>query len=81
MIDAYVRSTDTYFQYDGVYYHGLDRPYDQLSPVIKRKYDRDRATETMFARLGLRLLRITDVEWTSLVTEESLREWLEGHAT
>jgi len=69
-IDAYVRSIDCYIQFDGVYYHGLDRPYDQLSPMIRRKYDRDRSVERLFFELGLRLVRITDKRWMSMSSSE-----------
>jgi hypothetical protein len=75
-IDIFVRSADVYIQFDGVYYHGLDRPYDQLSPIIRRKYDRDRAVDALFARLGIRLVRITDLAWSEMTSEESRLRWL-----
>ncbi len=75
-IDIYVRSADAYVQFDGVYYHGLDRPYEELTPVIRRKFDRDRATDRLFTRLDLRLVRITDKQWASMTSEESRLAWL-----
>ena len=74
-IDIYVLTGDVYIQFDGVYYHGLDRPYDQLSPVIRRKYDRDRAVDALFSRLGLRLIRVTDKRWASMGEADRAR-WL-----
>lgn len=76
-IDVYVRSLDTYIQFDGVYYHGLDRPYEDLSSEIRRKYDRDRLADARFEALGLRLVRITDREWFALETSESRNHWLD----
>jgi hypothetical protein len=78
-IDVYVRSLDAYIQFDGVYYHGLDRPYAELTPIIRRKFDRDRAAERRFDELGLTLVRITDREWTSLTAESARRAWLAAH--
>lgn len=75
-VDVYVRSSDAFIQFDGVYYHGLDRPYDQLSPEIRRKYDRDRALDAHFERIGQRLIRITDLEWSMMTTTEARRGWL-----
>jgi hypothetical protein len=75
-LDVYVRSIDTYVQFDGIYYHGLDRPYDDLSPVIRRKYDRDKAADAYFMRVGQRLVRITDREWAAMSTPQSRSEWL-----
>lgn len=75
-IDVYVRTGDVYIQFDGIYYHGLDRPYEQLSPVIRRKFDRDRAVDALFRRLGLRLVRITDKAWASLTKGNDRLRWL-----
>lgn len=75
-IDVFVRSLDAYVQFDGVYYHGLDRPYAELTPIIRRKFDRDRAADRRFLELGLRLVRITDREWAELRTSEDRSAWL-----
>lgn len=75
-MDVFVRSIDTYVQFDGVYYHGLDRPYDRLSPEIRRKYDRDRLADARFVALGQRLVRITDKQWAALDSEEKRAAWL-----
>jgi hypothetical protein len=74
-IDIYVCSVDTYIQFDGVYFHGLDRPYAELTPEIRRKFDRDRSVDALFDRLGMRLVRITDHAWSAMKTNETRSEW------
>ena len=62
-IDFYVKSCNTYVQLDGLYWHGLDRPYEQLcTGPQKSKYDRDRLCDAYFTLKELRLIRITDRE-------------------
>lgn len=68
-IDFYVKSIDTYVQFDGVYWHGLNRPIDviQTSTSVRDKtifkhWLNDREQDTWFAEKGLRLVRITDVQ-------------------
>lgn len=68
-IDLYVKSVDTYVQVDGVYWHGLDRPMDEIaastSPrdrTIARKWATDREQDAWFEREGRRLVRVTDVQ-------------------
>lgn len=51
-IDGYFSSHDAWIQFDGVYWHS--------SPGAQAK---DRAQDEWFALQGMRLLRITDVEW------------------
>ena len=69
-IDFYVEPIDTYIQLDGTYWHGLDRPLEKIreskSPrakVILTTYQRDRAQDAWFAEQGLRLVRVTDVQF------------------
>lgn len=69
-IDFYVKSIDTYVQFDGVYWHGLDRPVDDLRKStydrdkrIVESYDKDRKQDVWFSDRGLRLIRITDREY------------------
>lgn len=75
-MDVFVRSLDTYIQFDGVYYHGLDRPYEALTSMIRRKFDRDRLADARFEALGQRLVRITDKQWAALDSEEKRAAWL-----
>lgn len=79
-VDVYVAALDAYIQFDGIYYHGLDRPYEQLSPMIKRKFDRDRAADRRFPELGLTLIRITDKQWAAMSDDVSRKAWLIGIA-
>lgn len=60
LIDFYVKSIDTYIEVDGVFWHGLDRPYEQLHPQARTKYDRDRVQDAWFAGNGKKLVRVTD---------------------
>jgi hypothetical protein len=78
LIDAYVRQIDTYVELDGVFWHGLDLPYDKLHESKRRKYDADRAQDEWFRSHGLRLVRVTDKElaacqqsgdWSDIVTK------------
>jgi very-short-patch-repair endonuclease len=61
-IDFYIHNVKTYVQLDGAYWHGLNQPYEQLIGTPKTKYDRDRKCDAHFHELGLRLIRITDVD-------------------
>jgi very-short-patch-repair endonuclease len=70
VIDFYIRSLDTYVQFDGVYWHGLDRPIETIKESaqaghrrdlgIYRKWLVDRQQEKWFAENGLRLVRVND---------------------
>lgn len=68
-IDFYIKSLDLYVEFDGVYWHGLDRPYDELTGTPKDKFDRDRRCDEYFATTGLKLCRITDKEFSSKPSE------------
>ena len=67
-VDFYVINVDTYIQFDGVYWHGLDRPLEQIRTSLKTrdkaiylKWVKDRELDTYVSKQGLRLIRITDV--------------------
>lgn len=71
-IDFYVRSIDTYVQLDGVYWHGLDRPIDEIAESdsardasIYQKWLSDRQQDAWFIEHNMRLVRITDVQLSS----------------
>lgn len=74
-MDVYILPVDTYIQFDGIHYHGLDMPYDQLTPSIKRKFNRDRLVDIRMELLGQRMLRVTDKYWESL-SEQERTDWL-----
>lgn len=73
LIDFYVKSIDTYVQFDGVYWHGLDRSIEEIreskSPrdvQIHKKWLTDREQDRWFATQGLNLVRINDQIWDRL---------------
>jgi hypothetical protein len=66
-IDFYVKSIDTYIQFDGVYWHGLDRPLSVIresqtarDQTIACKWLVDRQQDEWFAKHNLKLRRVTD---------------------
>jgi hypothetical protein len=73
VVDFYMKSIDTYVQFDGAYWHGLDRPIDvieksdtQRDKDIARRWRDDRAQDVVFAAQKLRLVRVTDVEFKNM---------------
>jgi hypothetical protein len=69
-IDFYIKSIDTYIQFDGVYWHALNCSLDVLkeskSPRDKarlKKWEADRTQDEWFSSHDLRLVRITDEEF------------------
>lgn len=71
IVDFYIKSIDTYVQFDGVYWHGLDRTLKELkaskSPrdiMIRKARARDRKQDRWFKANGKRLVRVTDREFT-----------------
>jgi len=82
VIDFYVKSIDTYIQMDGVYWHGLDRPLEEIKKFkvlrdesIYRVYLRDRAQDLWFKEQGMRLLRITDSDLKGFDVK-SITKWV-----
>lgn len=72
-IDFYIKSRDVYVQFDGVYWHGLDRPINiirertnQHSQEIANRWDRDREQDRWFQDHQMKLVRVTDVEFDKL---------------
>lgn len=70
LIDFYVVTLDVYVQFDGVYWHGLDRSIDLIAEhktkrdfAIHGKFLRDREQDAWFNAEQLTLVRITDVEF------------------
>lgn len=60
LVDFYVRTLDTYIELDGVFWHGLDKPYEQLLPQMQHVFDKDVAQSAWFKERGMKLVRITD---------------------
>lgn len=72
-IDFYITDIDTYVQFDGEYWHGLDRPIEAIAERktkrdanIHNKWLTDRTQDTWFAANSKRLVRITDKEFRAL---------------
>lgn len=68
-IDFYVKSIDTYVQFDGVYWHGLDRPIELIAEhktkrdvVIHKKWLTDREQNQYFKDHNLKLIRIRSID-------------------
>jgi len=60
---------DVYVNFDGVYWHGLDRPIEEIAKFrnirdkrIYHGYFDDRFQDEWFKRQGLTLVRVTDIE-------------------
>lgn len=71
-IDFHVKSTDTYVQFDGAYWHGLDRPVEVIARfktprdrTILRKFQIDREQDAWFEANNMRLIRVTDRQFKS----------------
>lgn len=78
-IDFYISSINVYIQFDGVYWHGLDRPISEIKKFktktdvqIYKTYQHDQIQKRVFNELGLALVRITDIDfysWTDRVNQ------------
>jgi hypothetical protein len=83
-IDFYIVSIRTYVQFDGIYWHGLDKSYDDLASWIKDRFIRDRKMDDWFESKisdGWKLFRLTDEQWDrvkELAIFEDLRKELIG---
>lgn len=69
-IDFYVASINLHIQFDGAYWHGLDRPLNVIhlltncrDVAILRAYERDRRQDRWFFEKGLKLVRVVDVNF------------------
>lgn len=69
-IDFYVVDIVTYIQFDGVYWHGLDRPIELIREfknprdrTIYKSWKRDRAQDKWFEENGFKLVRVTDQQF------------------
>jgi len=69
-IDFYIKSLNLYIQFDGTYYHGLDRPIQEIfnfktstDKTIFQTYLRDQKQNHFFHQNKLKLFRISDKEF------------------
>lgn len=67
-IDFYIKSLDLYVQFDGVYWHGLDRPLNEIKQFknprdksIYRKFCIDRTQEKYCEEHNVKMLRATTI--------------------
>jgi hypothetical protein len=74
----------TFIQFDGVYWHGLDRPLKEvLNPTthqgesIKKTYYRDIIRQKWFLKNNKKLVRITDIDY-SRMTINQIKEVING---
>lgn len=79
-MDFYIETIDTFVQFDGEYWHGLDRPLEVIrestSPrdkTILRKYEIDREQDEWFKSTGKNLLRVTDKQFARGEIPDDLR--------
>jgi hypothetical protein len=61
-VDLFIISLNTYIEVDGEYWHGLDRPYEELPDAFRAKFDHDRALDTYCVQNAIKLVRVTDLE-------------------
>jgi len=76
VVDAYIVNFNYYIQIDGVFYHGLDKRYEDILLFSKRgglyetayrKFVTDRELDLFCIRNNIKLCRFTDLElWSSL---------------
>jgi hypothetical protein len=66
-IDFYVKSIGAYIQVDGLYWHGLDRPIEEImecktsrDKVILKKIETDARQNEWFKKNGLKLFRVRE---------------------
>ena len=78
-IDFYIKSIDTYVQFDGIYWHALDKQIEIIRESTKKQdvqrckaYTRDRAQDEWFVQNNLKLVRITDVEFSKASKNNNL---------
>jgi hypothetical protein len=69
-IDFYVMSINVYVQFDGVYWHGLDRSIEVIKAStqprdmsIYKKWVKDRELDAYAIKNGMTLIRVTDIEF------------------
>lgn len=83
-IDFYVKSIDVYIQFDGIYWHALDMPLEEIRKSEKprdktrvQKWERDREQDDWFQTQCKQLVRITDVEWGKQDQNVNIKEFLQ----
>lgn len=62
-VDFYLPEIDTFVEFDGVYWHGLDKEFNELSQDRAKTFLRDREQDKFFEENNIRLVRVTDQEF------------------
>lgn len=77
-IDFYVQDIDTYIQFDGAYWHGLDRPLSQIlehknkrDAGIYRTILKDQKQNEYFRDVGMKLVRLSEKDIVDIETLNS----------
>jgi len=75
---------DVYVQFDGVYWHGLNRPITEIKSsenlrdeTILKTYYRDLEQNVWCEECGIKLIRITDTQYSAMTNDE-IREVICG---
>lgn len=83
-IDFYIKSIDVYIQYNGSYYHGLDRPIEiikssskEIDQNIYQTYLRDIERLEYFKNNNKKFLVLTDKDLKNLTEEQILDKILD----
>ena len=82
-IDFYIKSINIYVQYDGIYWHGLDRSIEEIKKyktardkIIYRKYCTDKKQEKWFKDNNLTLIRVRSDEFYDALKNDIVKELL-----
>lgn len=83
-IDVWIKSLNLYIQLDGVYWHGLTRPIEEIKnsstprdKVIYGTWCRDQRQNQWFKENNLKLLRITDEEFIEAEENKDFQKIIE----
>jgi hypothetical protein len=83
IFDFYVISEETYIQVDGTYWHGLNRPIDEIKKCKSSKdnriletYNKDRLQDEWADKNGICLVRITDEEINTWLKKSDPKEMI-----
>jgi hypothetical protein len=81
--DFHILNEDVYIQVDGEYWHGLNRPLDEIKELKSSKdsrilgtYNKDRAQDEWADKNGICLVRITDEEFYTWLRKSDPKEMI-----
>ena len=61
-VDVFVPGSNLIIQWDGSYWHGKDKNYDDLEPRIKKRVNLDKSQNEYLKTCGFRVLRFWDTD-------------------